>query len=94
VEAGLLDIEDALFDDSACGVPVSVQIKRLTEELADRRLGGVSVAMANLLDLPEVERDVAVDAVVAGLPSPFVILGDRLICSGSVDVPAVLDALG
>jgi hypothetical protein len=82
------------MDESACGIPVSMQIENLNHELADRGLGDVSVMSVDLSELAEDEREAAVDALVAGLPSPFVVLGDRLICSGLVDVPAIIEALG
>jgi hypothetical protein len=39
------------------------------------------------------QREAAFDAVVAGAPSPFVLVGDRLVCTGSVDVAVVVGAI-
>jgi len=93
VELGLLDVDDMPADASACGMPVSRQIARLEHALAERSACGISVVSVDLLGLEECERHAALDAIVADEPSPYVILGGRLVCAGSVDVAAVLAAL-
>jgi hypothetical protein len=79
--------------ESACGMPVSVQIARLERELASAVGGGFVVENTDLYSLEGSERDAALDAVVAGEPSPFVLMSGRLVCTGAVDVVAVLEAL-
>jgi len=74
-------------------MPVSVQIERLRSELTARFGDGISVASVDLYSLVGADRDTALDAVVEGVPSPFVLLDGRLVCSGAVEVPAVLEAL-
>ena len=81
-------------DDSACGLPVSAQIARLKLQLADSGLGDISVDEVDLYSLVGPDRDAALDAVVAGEPSPLVLIDGRLICSGSIALPSVLAALG
>jgi hypothetical protein len=74
-------------------MPVSVQIERLERELATCLGGGFLVQATELYSLDGVERDAALDALVAGEPSPFVLILGCLVCTGSVDAPAVVDAL-
>jgi len=74
-------------------MPVSVQIDRLMHVLAGHRAEGVSVLATDLYSLAGVERDAALDAVVAGEASPFVFVNGRLVCTGGVDPEAVLAAL-
>jgi pyruvate/2-oxoglutarate/acetoin dehydrogenase E1 component len=75
-------------------MPVSAQVERLTHMLEARQRGGVSAEIVDLYSLEGVQRDLALDAVVAGVPSPLVFVGDRLVCTGSVDVASVLNAIG
>ena len=81
-------------EDASCGLPVSAQIARLKLQLADNRLGAVSVDEVDLYSLTGAERDAALDALVAGEPSPLVLIDGRLVCSGSIALPDVLAALG
>jgi len=84
----------AIADDSAsCGMPVSVQVNRLRHELAIRFADGCQVIDTDLYSLEGAERDAALDAVVAGEPSPFVLVGGRLVCTGVVEIDAVIAAL-
>lgn len=84
---------DLLEGESACGLPVSAQTERLKRELAARWGDSVSVLSADLYGLEGAERDAVLDAMVAGDPSPFVLVDGRLVCSGAVELPAVLAAL-
>lgn len=77
----------------ACGIPVAAQVDVLRRELEARRFGALPVEVVDLYSLTGIERDVALDAVVAGEPSPLVLVGGRLACAGSVDVDAVLGAV-
>ena len=84
---------DELLLDGACGLPVSAQIERLERELR-RLLGdGFAVYEVELDQLLGAQREAAFDAVVEGAPSPFVLVGDRLVCTGSVDVAVVIGAI-
>ena len=74
-------------------MPVSVQVDRLRRELAARFDGRYRVLDTDLYSLEGAERDAALDAVVAGEPSPFVLLDGRLVCTGAVELEAVLVAL-
>jgi hypothetical protein len=85
--------DDLSAGDSACGMPVSVQIARLERELASRSAEGVVVENTDLYSLEGTERDAALDAVVAGEPSPFVLMRGKLVCTGAVDTAAVLGEL-
>ena len=80
-------------DSAACAMPVSVQIDRLRRELASRFEGGFRVLSTDLYSLEGAERDAALDAVVAGEPSPFVLMDGRMVCVGAVEIDAVLAAL-
>jgi hypothetical protein len=80
-------------DEAACGMPVSLQIERLERELGSRFGEGYVVVNTDLYDLEGEERDATFDAVAAGEPSPFVLIGGKLVCTGAVEVPAVVNAL-
>ena len=92
-EAEVLGTVDLSADESACGMPVSRQIEDLERALRSRVGKGTMVRNVDLYSLEGAERDAALDAVVAGEPSPFVLMGGRLVCTGVVDVNAVFDAL-
>ena len=92
-EAGLLGVDELSDDDSECGMPVSVQTENLRRVLASRLGEGCCVESTDLYSLQGVERDVAIDAMVAGEPSPFVLIDGELVCKGAVKVDAVLNAL-
>ena len=79
--------------DSACGMPVPFQIERLRAALVSRFGPGFEVVDFDLYALEGTERDAALDAVVAGEPSPFVLARGSLICTGEVEVATVIDAL-
>jgi len=89
----VLGAVDVPAEQSACGVPVSLQVERLTRGLATHIGSGFSVLEVDLYSLEGVDRDAALDAVVAGTPSPLVLIDGRLVCSGAVELSAVLDAL-
>lgn len=74
-------------------MPVSTQIERLRVALAARGGAPVLIESVDLVGLEETERAPVLDAMVAGDESPFVVVGGRLVCTGSVDVERVLDAL-
>jgi hypothetical protein len=74
-------------------MPVALQIERLERKLASCGTQDVVVLNTDLYSLEGAERHVALDAVVAGEPSPLVLMDGRLLCNGSVDVDAVLGAL-
>ena len=74
-------------------MPVAFQVQRLKDAVTERFGTGVAVNDTDLYSLAGAERDAALDALGAGEPSPFVLLGGRLVCAGSVEVSAVLDAL-
>jgi hypothetical protein len=86
--------EHASLEESACGMPVPVQIERLRRWLERSGHAGCVVVSSDLEGLSEAERAETIDALVAGAPSPFVLVGGRLVCAGSVEVAAVLGALG
>ena len=75
-------------------MPVSLQIDRLERELAARLGEGFTVVEADLEELQGADRNAALDAVVGGVSSPFVLIDGVLVADGSVDVEAVLAALG
>ena len=74
-------------------MPVSLQIERLKSGLAAHVGDGFSVVEVDLYSLEGADRDAALDAVVAGTPSPFVLCGGRLVCAGAIELAAVLGAL-
>jgi len=74
-------------------MPASTQIERLRTALEPWFAGRASVLGVDLYTLEGVERELVLDAMVAGDPSPFVLVNGRLACTGTVDAKAVLDAL-
>lgn len=78
---------------SSCGMPIAVQMQRLRDALAAAGIGDLAVVSAELADLDEGELQSAIDAVVACEPSPLVLLGGRIVCSGAVEIPLILDSI-
>ena len=74
-------------------MPISLQIERLKDHLATNIGVGFSVLEVDLYSLEGADRDAALDAVVAGKTSPFVLIDGQLVCTGAVELSAVLDAL-
>ena len=74
-------------------MPVSVQMERLRRGLEDRFDDAPQVVSVDLYSLEGPERDAALDAVVGGEPSPFVLVNGRVVCRGSVEIEPVLAAL-
>ena len=74
-------------------MPVSVQIDRLRNELASRFGDACTVIDVDLYSLEGAERHAALDAMIAGAPSPFVLMDGRMICTGAVDVGSVVEVL-
>jgi hypothetical protein len=72
---------------------VSAQIERLKRTLRTEVGDDFTLESVDLLELDTGEREAALDAIVAGTPSPFVFVGGRMVCSGAVEAPAVLAAL-
>lgn len=93
MESEVLGAAELPADELSCGMPVSLQIERLRRELEAQLGGGFRILTADLYSLEGAERDAALDAVVAGDPSPFVLVHGKLACTGAVEVHAVLEAL-
>jgi len=72
---------------------VSAQIERLKRTLLANVGDDFVVESVDLIELDAAEREAALDAIVADIPSPFVFVDGRMVCSGTVDAPAVLAAL-
>ena len=92
-EADVLGLDELADGGSACGMPVSTQMERLRTALEPSFAGRASVLGVDLYTLEGVERGLVLDAMVAGDPSPFVLVNGSLACTGAVDVKAVLGAL-
>lgn len=82
-----------VFDHSDCGLPVAAQVARLDRFLTETFGGRFEITTVDLYSLEGVARDEALDAVVAGKPSPFVLLDEHVVCSGAVDPDAVMAAI-
>ena len=74
-------------------MPISAQIARLERAVAEKLGDGIAVAEVDLYSLEGDDRMAALDAVVAGDPSPLVLIDGQLVCTGGIDVSAVLAAL-
>ena len=77
---------------STCGMPVSMQIENLRRDIASR-MSGYTVELTDLYSLQGADRDVALDAVVAGEPSPFVLVDGELVSTGAIRAEQIVDAL-
>lgn len=86
--------DDAEAVSTSCGIAVSAQMQRLRVALAAAGHGEHPVVSAEFADLEEDELQSAIDAVVAGEPSPLVLVDGRIVCSGSVEIPLILKSLG
>jgi len=89
----VLGTTDVPAEQSSCGMPLSLQVERLGRDLAEQIGDGVSVREVDLYSLTGADRDAALDAVVAGIPSPYVLIDGRLVCAGAIDSAAILGAL-
>ena len=89
----MLGTTDVPAELSSCGMPLSLQLERLRRDLAGRTSDAVSVCEVDLYSLTGADRDAALDAVVAGIPSPYVLISGRLVCAGAIDSVAILGAL-
>lgn len=85
----MLGAADVAEEPSSCGMPVSLQVQRLRLDLARRVGDAVSVLEVDLYALTGADRDAALDALVAGAPSPYVLIGGRLVCTGAIDLEAI-----
>jgi hypothetical protein len=74
-------------------MPIPLQAERLEQALRARGVTRFAVSTPELYDLKGAERDAALDAIVLGRPSPYVLVGGALVCAGAVDVDAVLGVL-
>ena len=79
--------------ERACGTPVDLQIQRLARALEGKLLGGVRIISTDLTGLDDTERNATIDAMVAGVESPYVLVAGRLVCAGAIEIDAVLGAL-
>jgi hypothetical protein len=93
-EASIVGAAEPPNGDPICGTPVSLQVEYLKRQLADHHVLDFSVVSTDLQGLDDIERNAAIDAVVAGEPSPFVLVNGRVACAGSIELPAILEALG
>jgi hypothetical protein len=74
-------------------MPIALQAERLEQQLRSRGVTRFAVSTPDLYDLDGADRDVALDAIVEGRPSPYVIIEGRLVCSGAVRLDEVLAAV-
>jgi hypothetical protein len=74
-------------------MPIALQAERLEQQLRSRGVTRFAVSTPDLYDLDGADRDVALDAIVEGRPSPYVIIEGRLVCSGAVRFDEVLAAV-
>ena len=91
--ADLLGVEAIGLEDQACGLPLAAQAERLAERLRPHIGDGFTVHITDLYDLEGADKDAALDAIGAGLPSPFVLVEGKLASAGSLDAEAILTAL-
>jgi hypothetical protein len=47
----------------------------------------------DLYGLVAAERDSAIDAITAGLDMPYVLVADKVICAGDLEIDRIADAL-
>lgn len=74
-------------------MPLTTQVGRLERALAAVPRDDVRVVVTDLTGLDGPDLQAALDGLASGETSPFVLIGGRLVCTGSVDVEAVLAAL-
>jgi hypothetical protein len=65
----------------------------LEARLGERLGRDVSIEEADLYALVGSERDAAIDALVAGLETPLMMVAGRVACAGDLDLGKVGDAL-
>ena len=70
-----------------------MRLQVLETQLKDRVPCKVRFEEADLYELVDEQRSVAVDAVVAGNELPFLLVGDKLVCAGGLDIESLVLAL-
>lgn len=75
-------------------MPVDMLAKMLEESLSSAGVGPAEVITAEIYQLSPQASTVVIDEMVAGAAFPMVLVGDRVVCTGGVDLPAVLEATG
>ena len=73
--------------------PLQSLLQVLEARLGQRVGRDVSIEEADLYSLVGSERDAAIDALVAGLDTPLLMVAGRVVCAGDLDVGKVGDAL-
>jgi len=66
----------------------------LEAQIRERLALDVHFVEVDLCGLIGSERDAALDALTTGEELPFVIAGDKVICTGKLDVVLIADSLG
>ena len=73
--------------------PLQSLLQVLEARLGERVGRDVSIQEADLYALVGAERDAAIDALVAGLDTPLMMVAGRVMCAGELDLDKVRDAL-
>lgn len=73
--------------------PLQSLLQVLEARLGQRVGRDVSIEEGDLYSLVGPERDAAIDALVAGLDTPLLMVAGRVVCAGGLDVGKVVDAL-
>ncbi len=73
-------------------MPAETVTEALERALADAGLGPAEVTIAEIYQLSPAESTVIIDEMVAGAEFPMVLVGERVACTGTVDLQAVLEA--
>lgn len=74
-------------------MPLQWRLHVLEVQLNERSAQPVLVVETSLYHLAGAERGAAIDALVGGAELPLVLVGDRVACSGALDVEAIASAL-
>jgi hypothetical protein len=73
-------------------MPAETVAEALERALADAGLTSAEVTVAEIYQLSPAESSVIIDEMVAGAEFPMVLVGERVACTGAVDLQAVLEA--
>lgn len=73
-------------------MPAEWFVSAIEERLAAAGKADTQVITAEIYQLTPGESTVVIDEMVAGSEFPMVVVGDRVVCTGGVDLQAVLEA--
>jgi len=73
-------------------MPADWLVRTVEDRLAQEGIGPAEVVAAEIYELSPEQTTAILDEMVGGAPFPMVLVGERVVCTGGVDLEAVLEA--